>query len=92
MPTPKRGMTQGQARFIIDLLNVETALDGCGDRASVQLAAALARYRRRLEKQVEFMWLRPDKALACLKHIPIQQGPGWLKLIDTRVGIRREMR
>jgi hypothetical protein len=82
---PKRGMTQEEAQLLIDLLNVETALHGRGDRTSVLLAAALAHYRLRLEKQGGFVRLRPDATLACLKYIRIQQGPGWLKLIDTRV-------
>ncbi len=89
MAKPKHEMTQEEAQLLIDLLSVETALRGRSDRTGVLLAAALARYRRRLEKRGGFVRLRPDPALACLKYIRIQQGPGWLKLIDTRVIRRR---
>lgn len=78
-------MTQNEAQFLIDLQNVETALNSCGDQASALLAAALAAYRRRLEKKGGFVRLQPDPALDWLKYIQIEQGDNWLKLTDTRV-------
>jgi hypothetical protein len=88
--TRERGMTQEEAELLIDLQNVEMALHRRGDRASVLLAAALAATRHRLEREGGFVRLQPDPALDWLKHIQIQQGNGWLKLIDTRVAKKRK--
>ncbi len=85
MPERERGMTQATAELLASLQSVEAALHGRGDRSSVLLAAAIARYRRGLEDKGGFVRMRPDAALRCLKYIEIRQGKGWLKLIDTRV-------
>lgn len=78
-------MTQEEAQLIIDLLNVETALRGRGDRTSLLLAAALADYRSRLEKRSGFVRVQPDHTLESLKFIQVQRGNGWLKATDTRL-------
>jgi hypothetical protein len=80
-----REMTPETAQLIVDILNVEDVLHLRADREGVLLAAALASYRRRLERQGGFVRLQPDQALECLKFIQVQRGNGWLKLIDTRV-------
>lgn len=89
-PTPVREMTPETANLIVEILNVEDALNLRADRNGALLAAALATYRHRLEKEGGFVRLQPDPALEWLKHIEIQQGKGWLKLIDTRVAKKRE--
>jgi hypothetical protein len=81
----KPGMTQETAQLLIDMHNVEAALDGRGDHDSVLLAAALAAYRCRLEERGQFVRIRPEAEVNWLKYIVIEQGNGWLKLTDTRV-------
>ncbi|MGH7970551.1 MAG: hypothetical protein ACREIC_17635 [Limisphaerales bacterium] len=66
-------------------MNVEDALHLRADREGVLLAAALATYRRRLERKGGFVRLQRDLSLDWLKHIQVQRGNGWLKLIDTRI-------
>ena len=83
------GMTPAAAELIIDMINVEDLLSLRGDGEGILLAAALADYRRRLEKQEGFVRPRPDPTLGCLTFIKIQKGNGWVKLIDTRVEPRR---
>ena len=78
------------AELIVDIQNVEDALHLRADHKGVLLAAALAVYRRRLEKEGGFVRLRPDPALEWIKYIEIQQGNGWLKLIDTRVAPKKQ--
>jgi hypothetical protein len=90
MPKRNCGMTQEAALLIVEILNVEDALHLRGDRSGVLLAAALAAYRRRLEREGGFVRLQPDHALDWLKHIEIQQGSGWLKLIDTKVKTKKK--
>ncbi len=85
MAKRKHEMTQEAAQLIIDMISVENGLHLRADPKGVLLAAALAGYRRHLEHLEGFLRVRPDPALACLKYITIEQGLGWLKLIDTRV-------
>jgi hypothetical protein len=84
-PERVNGMTPETAQLIVDILSIEDALNLREDREGVLLAAALAEYRGRLEKKGGFVRLQPDQALEWLKHIKVQKGNGWLKLIDTRV-------
>jgi hypothetical protein len=81
---PEQVMMQEAAQLVVDMLNVEAALRRRGDHDSIMLAASLAAYRRRLEKKSNFVRIRPEPEMSCLKHIVIEQGKGWLKLIDTR--------
>lgn len=83
-------MTPETATLICDILNIEDALSLRPDRKGALLAAALAVYRHHLEREGGFVRVQRDPALDWLKYIKIQQGNGWLKLIDTRVAKKRE--
>ena len=85
-----REMTPETANLIVEMLNIEDALSLRPDPKGVLLAAALATYRHLLEREGGFVRVQRDSALEWLKHIEIQQGNGWLKLIDTRVKSKRK--
>src|SRR5579859_5754643 len=81
----KREMTPETAQLIVDILNVEHALQFHAGRDGMLLAAGLAAYRRHLEQEGGFIRVQPDHAPDWLKYIEIQRGNGWLKLTDIRV-------
>lgn len=84
MNEPMAEMTYAASLLILDMLNVEAALQVLGDREGLLLAAGLREFRRGLEAEGGLVRRLPEPEPACLKPIRIERGNGWLKLVDTR--------